>query len=115
MKIAKRLAIALIALGCVLGFGFYFYPKEREQPSEPPRLHKVTLNWVKAPRAVSYNVYRRPYLKTSFTMIGSSTTTSYEDSGVESAGRYCYQVTSLDAKGREAPRSKEMCGTVPHP
>lgn len=115
MKIAKRLAIALFALGCALVFGFYFYSKEKEQPSEPPRPHKLTLNWVKAPRAVSYNVYRRPYLNPSFTKIGSSATTSYEDPSVESAERYCYQVASVDAKGREGPRSKELCVTVPHP
>jgi fibronectin type 3 domain-containing protein len=115
MKIAKRLAIVLVALGCVFVFGFYFYPKEWEQPSEPPRPHKVTLTWVKAPRAVSYNVYRRPYLNPSFTKIGSSVTTSFEDPSVESAERYCYQVASVDAKGREGLHSKEYCVTVPHP
>jgi fibronectin type 3 domain-containing protein len=114
MKIAKRVAMVLFALGCALLAGFYFYPKEREKPSEPPMPHKVTLNWVKAPRAVSYNVYRRPYLNPSYAKIGSSITTGYEDSTVESAERYCYQVTSLDAKGREGPRSKEICVTVPH-
>lgn len=111
----KRIILVLVVVSALLGLGFYFYPGERQQPAEPPRPHRVRLNWEKAPRAVSFNIYRRPYRSDSYTQLGSSTTNSYDDSTVVSGEEYCYQITSLDSKGRESVRSKDLCVTVPQP
>ena len=115
MMAAKRIIIVMVVVVATLGLGFCFYPQERQQPAQPPRAHKITVNWEKAPRAVSYNIYRRPYRSETYTKLGSSATSSYEDSSVVSAEEYCYQITSVDSKGHESTRSKELCVTVPHP
>lgn len=109
-------AIALLALGGVLAICFYLYAGHSQAPpSEPARPHKITLTWNAAPHAVSYNIYRRPYRSDSYTKLASSAVPSYEDSAVQSAERYCYETSSVDAKGRESARSTEICVTVPRP
>lgn len=115
MTLGQRLAIAVLAMGSLLLLGFYFYPTHSQEPVEPPKPHKVTLNWNKAPRAISYNIYRRPYRLDLHTKLGSSATTSYEDPAVQSGERYCYAITSVDSKEQESVRSKELCVTIPHP
>lgn len=106
-------AIAIAVLG---GCIFFFYPRQAGQPPEgPPQPHKVTLKWDKAARATGYNVYRRPYLTSGYVKLGASTTTTYEDASVQSAKRYCYQVTAVDSKTRESAPSRECCITVPRP
>jgi fibronectin type 3 domain-containing protein len=112
---SKRVIVGLVVACALLGLGFYFYPAKRQQPVEPPRPHRVTLNWEKVPRAVSYNIYRRPYRSDTYTKLGTAATNSYEDATVVSAAEYCYQITSVDAKGHESARSKDLCVTVPHP
>lgn len=112
---ASRIIIVLVVVATLLGLGFYFYPAGRQQPAEPPRPHKVTLNWEKASRAVSYNIYRRPYRSDTYSKLGTSPIESYEDPAAMSGEIYCYQITSLDSKGHESARSKDLCVTVPHP
>jgi fibronectin type 3 domain-containing protein len=115
MTLVKRVTIVVIAIGCVLVLGWRFHETQSEQPAEPPRPHQVTLNWDKALRAASYNVYRRPYRIDTYTKLASSNTTSFEDPTVQSAERYCYVVTAVDSKARESAKSKEVCVTIPHP
>jgi fibronectin type 3 domain-containing protein len=115
MTAVKRYSIALVAMACVLTLGLYYYPTQSQQPVEPLKPHKVTVSWDKTPRAKSYNVYRRPYRSDAYIKVGSSETNSYEDSDVKSEEIYCYEVTSIDSKGNESKRSKEICITVPHP
>jgi fibronectin type 3 domain-containing protein len=115
MTMAKRLATIVVVVAILSALGFYFYPSQSQEPAEPPRPHKVTLNWEKTARAVSYNIYRGPYLSDTFEKLGSSATTTYEDPAAMSEMRYCYAITAVDAKGRESAKSKEMCVTVPHP
>ena len=73
----------------------------------------MVLKWDKTQGAVRYNIYRRPYLDTRFTKVGSSETESYIDTAVQSEARYCYQVTTVDSKSRESAPSPEFCVTVP--
>jgi len=115
MMSAKRIITALLVVSGLLGLGFYFYPAERQQPADPPRLRKVTLNWEKAPRAVSYNIYRRPYRSDAYSKLGSSAVNSYEDPTAMSGETYCYQIASVDSKGHESARSQELYVTVPRP
>jgi hypothetical protein len=115
MTILKRSGVALVLAGILLVLIFYLHPTRSQQPAQPSRPHKITINWDKAPRAVSYNVYRRLYRSQTFTKVGTSNTNSYDDPGVQGGERYCYVVTSLDSKGKESDRSREICLTVPSP
>jgi hypothetical protein len=111
----KRSAIALATVGILLALILYLRPTRSQQPAQPPQPHKIMINWEKAPHAVSYNVYRRPYRIETFTKVGTSNTNSYDDPTVQGGERYCYVVTSIDPKGEESERSKEICQTVPLP
>jgi fibronectin type 3 domain-containing protein len=115
MTILKRSATALVAAGISVVLILYLHPTRSQQPAEPPKPHKITINWEKAPHAVSYNVYRRLYRIETFTKVGTVNNNSYEDPGVLGGERYCYVVTSIDSKGKESARSKEICQTVPPP
>ena len=111
----KRPVIALVAAGISLVLILYLRPTRSQQPVAPSKPHKITVSWNSVPRAVSYNVYRRPYRVETYTKVGTSNTNSYEDPAVQSGERYCYVVTSIDSKGNESPRPKEICLTVPRP
>jgi hypothetical protein len=113
MSGARRYGTAAVAMAGVAVLGFYFYPTRSEPPAAPPRMHKVTLTWDKAARAVSYNVYRRAYRSDQFSKLGSSATPSYEDPAAPSREIFCYQVTAVDAKGQESRPSREACVSVP--
>jgi hypothetical protein len=114
MTILKRSGVALMLAGILLVL-IYLYPIRSQQPAHPSKPHKITINWDKAPRAVSYNVYRRLYSSQTFNKVGTSNTNSYDDPGVQGGERYCYVVTSLDSNGKESDRSREICLTVPSP
>ena len=115
MTILKRTATALVAAAVLLILILYLHPSRSQQPVVPSKPHKITVNWEKVPRAVSYNVYRRTYRVESYTKIGNSDSNTYEDPAVQSGERYCYVVTSIDSKGKESARSNEICLTVPSP
>jgi fibronectin type 3 domain-containing protein len=115
MTILKRSAIALVAAGILLLLILYMHPSRSQQPAERPKPHKITVNWEKVPHAVTYNVYRRPYRSDTYTKVATANTNNYEDPAVQSGERYCYAVTSIDSRGQESARSKEICQTVPVP
>jgi fibronectin type 3 domain-containing protein len=115
MTIVERSAMVLIAAGISLFLVAYLPPVRSQQSAEAPKPHKITINWEKAPHAVSYNVYRRPYRIETFTKVGKVNTNSYQDPAVKGGERYCYVVTSIDSKGQESARSTEICQTVPLP
>lgn len=111
----KRLARAAGLFGCVMMLGVLSWGCKGEKSSEPVKVHKVQLNWNAAAKATSYKVYRRPYRGGDFVLLGSSDSAKYEDAAAMGGERYCYRVTSVDAKGREGVPSKEWCLTVPRP
>jgi fibronectin type 3 domain-containing protein len=115
MTIFKRSAITLVTSGILLVLILYLHPTRSQQPVAPLKPHKITINWEKVPHAVSYNVYRRFYRIETFTKVATANNNSYEDPGAQGGGRYCYAVTSIDSKGKESERSKEICLTVPLP
>jgi fibronectin type 3 domain-containing protein len=115
MTILKRAAIAVVATGLSVLLILYLRPTRSQQPVAPSKPHKITINWEKAPHVVSYNVYRRSYRVESYTKAGNADTNTFEDPTVQSGERYCYVVTSIDSKGKESARSREICQTVPLP
>jgi fibronectin type 3 domain-containing protein len=110
----KRLTIAMVSIAAAVALGSYFHPAQSD-PSQSPARHKVTLRWNKAPHAKSYIVYRRPDRVATYLKLGSTVEPSYEDRAVEPGQRYCYQVTTVEAHGRESVPSAEMCVNVPQP
>jgi len=112
---ANRIILALVFVAVLLGLGLYLRPAPLRQPAEPPRPHKITVNWDKVPRAASYNIYRRPYRSDTYSNLGTSPVNTYEDQSAMSGETYCYQITSVDSKGHESVRSKDLCVSVPRP
>jgi fibronectin type 3 domain-containing protein len=115
MTILKRSAIALVATSLSLVLILYLHPSRSQQPAEAPKPHKIIINWEKTPYAVSYNVYRRLYRVEAFTKVATANNNSYEDPAVQAGERYCYVITSIDSKGKESARSREICQMVPLP
>jgi len=65
---------------------------------------QINLSWNPVNGALGYKVYRDGlYLMTS------TATTSVPDKDLREAGRYCYQVTSVDFAGKESEQSNQAC------
>ena len=65
------------------------------------------VSWSTGAKATAYRIYRDgKYLVTT-------SATQLADSGLKGATRYCYQVTIIDAEGRESERSNQACTTTP--
>ncbi len=59
----------------------------------------VQVNWNKIAGATKYVVYRRNAGQTSFTQIGTTTSTTFLDKNVKSGQYYCYTVRAFNATG----------------
>ena len=67
--------------------------------------NSLTLEWDEVTGAIGYNVYRDGVL------VGTVSSTLFFDNGLEASTTYCYNVTSINAKG-ESEFSMEACGTT---
>ena len=80
--------------------------------------HYAVLTWKASPSiVVGYHVYRAensagPYMKLNSSPVRETT---YKDSSVQAGHTYFYQVTAVDAKGRESVFSNQARGIVPSP
>ncbi|MEU6373499.1 PA14 domain-containing protein [Streptomyces sp. NPDC046909] len=73
----------------------------------------ITLTWQKpGADTVKYNVYRGTS-PLSGTLIGSSSTTAYRDTGAEAGQLYSYMVTAVDAAGNQSSVSTPVNATRP--
>jgi DNA-binding beta-propeller fold protein YncE len=57
---------------------------------------------------IAWNIYRRTPPDTSFKLVGSSRSSSYQDTGLELDRTYVYVLTALDSSFRETPFSQEL-------
>jgi hypothetical protein len=79
-------------------------------------LHNVSLTWNPSTSTVSgYNLYRGtqsggPYSRMNSTLLSS---TSYDDSGVQSGRNYFYVSTAVDASNNESAFSNEAPAAIP--
>ena len=81
----------------------------------------LTLEW-KAPTTdvggadltglVNYLIYRGDNVSGPFTQVGSSSTTTYTDDGLEAQTTYFYEVEALDEEGNASPRSSTVSLTT---
>jgi len=67
---------------------------------------QINLSWDSVAQAVSYKIYKNS------SYIGSSTTTSYSDTGLLALTAYTYQVASVDSDGNESALSSEVTATT---
>jgi len=67
---------------------------------------QINLSWDSVAQAVSYKIYKNS------SYIGSSTTTSYSDTGLLASTAYTYQVASVDSDGNESALSSEVTATT---
>jgi fibronectin type 3 domain-containing protein len=76
----------------------------------PASASRIDLSWTAAvdPESgvASYNVYR------DGTQVGSTTTTSFSDTGLDPASTYSYRVSAVNGDGLEGPRSGEVSATT---
>ena len=78
--------------------------------------HSVSLTWNPSTSTVAgYNLYRGtqsggPYLRMNSTLLSS---TSYDDSGVQSGRNYFYVSTAVDASSNESAFSNEATAAIP--
>ena len=59
----------------------------------------VQVNWNKIDGAVKYVIYRRGEKQTSYTQIGTTTSTTFLDKNVASGQYYCYTVRAFNSAG----------------
>ncbi len=62
-------------------------------------INGIQLSWNKVTGAVKYNVYRRKGGESSFTYIGTTTSTTFLDKNVKSGQYYCYTVRAYNSAG----------------
>ena len=60
----------------------------------------------------SYAIYRADNANATFAQVGTSTTTSFEDTGLDQKTTYFYEIEALDAVGNASPRSATVSATT---
>lgn len=73
----------------------------------------VTLTWSAAVGAVTYEVYRNTFSTGTFTKLGTSNTTSYQDKKAADGTTYYYKVVAVSGSGNKSDASKAVKATVP--
>jgi len=74
---------------------------------------KVSLSWSAVADAASYDVYRSPVSGGGYVKAGSTSGTSFDDTGVVNGQHYFYVVRALDAAGNASADSNEV-DALPH-
>jgi glycosidase len=75
----------------------------------------VSLNWTGSAGSASYNVYRSPVQGGGYVKIGTTNSTTYDDTSVNNGTTYYYVVRGLDAPGNEGANSNEANATPAFP
>jgi Tol biopolymer transport system component len=70
---------------------------------------QVSLTWNASSGAANYNLYRSAS-GAAFTLLNSSATTGFTDTGLSYGTPYCYQVTGVNTSG-ESAKSSAACAT----
>ncbi|RKX96114.1 MAG: hypothetical protein DRP55_09995 [Spirochaetes bacterium] len=69
---------------------------------------KLNLKWNTATDNIAidhYNIYR------DGTLLTTTTTTNYQDTGLTNGQTYCYQISATDTSGNEGEKSDQKCAT----
>jgi fibronectin type 3 domain-containing protein len=89
-------------------------------PAAPSGLHvtsegnaTVSLAWSAVAGASSYAVFRSPLTGGGYVQAGTTTATTFDDSGIQNARTYYYVVRARDSAGNESGDSNEV-SALPH-
>ena len=102
-------------LAAVLTVGLALFANShgwREDSRASAGSHSVTLHWLPATVATSYNVYRGTVSGGPYVNIGTTATTTYVDNALPGSGVFYYVVTSV-GNHSESGFSQEIKVTVP--
>jgi len=119
---ARLVPIAITCTMAVVIIGALWISHQRwalfEKQGTPSSGHYAVLTWKPSPSVVvGYNVYRAENSAGPYTKLNSSPVreATYRDSPVQAGRTYFYQVSAVDAKGRESGFSNQVRATVPSP
>src|SRR5207244_11734088 len=73
---------------------------------------QIGLSWTASSNATSYKIQRSPDGSTGWTQVGTSTTTSFTDSGLSPATTYFYRVIASNNAGDSAPSASASATTA---
>jgi IPT/TIG domain-containing protein len=92
-------------------------PPPPPPPPPPDPRHSVSLFWdAPATAAAYYKVYRGTVTGGSYSLLSTNvTSTTYEDSTVQSGATYYYVTTTVNAAGLESIFSNELKSVIPTP
>jgi fibronectin type 3 domain-containing protein len=88
------------------------HPASRDAPGRTSRddrvagNNQVSLSWGAVAGATSYNIYRSTTAGQQGSSVGTSTSTSFVDTGAINGTSYFYQVTAVNAGGEGQPSSQ---------
>jgi len=71
--------------------------------ANPVSASQINLSWTASIGAASYQLQRSPDGSTAWTQIGTTTTTSYSDTGLNSGTTYFYRVRASNTAGDSTP------------
>lgn len=73
---------------------------------------QITLSWTSVSAATSYRVERSPDILTPYSIVGSPTGNSFQDTGLTRGNTYLYRVRAMDAAGTLSPSSPVTMATA---
>jgi len=76
---------------------------------------QINLSWTGSTGASSYVVQRSPTGNSSWTQIGTTTATSFNDTGLNPASAYYYEVLASNTSGNSTPSNVASAVTMPAP
>src|SRR5207253_8258193 len=74
---------------------------------------RINLTWTASTGATSYIVQRSPNGTSSWTQAGTTTATSFSDTGLSAATIYYYEVLATNTSGNSAPSNVASATTMP--
>lgn len=73
----------------------------------------VSLTWQAAAGAAKYEIYRNTFATGTFTLVGESQTTTYQDKTAADGGTYYYKIVAVSEKGGKGGESSVIKVSVP--
>jgi fibronectin type 3 domain-containing protein len=73
--------------------------------ASPLGSNSIQLSWNAVPEAIGYRIYRSDFAGGSYILAGTSTTTSYTNTGLSPSTLYYYKVSTVHSKGESGQSS----------